>query len=328
MFELTAGNAAEYLAARGHSGTWTAHALGGGVSNTVLLLEDGARRWVLKQSLGQLRVENEWLADRKRIWRECDALRRLTAILPAGSVPGVVMEDREEFIFAMEAGPADAVDWKTQLLAGEATVETARRVGILLRQTIAATWHSAEWFDVFGDQTYFDQLRLDPYYRFTATKHPGLEEAFADRIHSCRREARALVHGDFSPKNLLVRDGHTVMLIDCEVVHFGDPGFDAGFLLNHLLLKSHHKRGWVARYRELAEAFWEEAKMGPPDDWRAWFLDTTMRHLGCLHMARADGKSPAEYLDADARNRVRGFARELILWPARSVSDAWDRLAT
>lgn len=326
MFELTLENAGEYLAAQGHAGAWRVRALGGGVSNTVLLAEDGARRWVLKQSLGQLRVKEEWLADRQRIWRECDALRRLSTMLPAGSVPGVVFEDREDFTFAMEAGPPDAVDWKTQLLAGDMSVETARRVGVLLRQMIAATWHGAEWFDVFGDQTCFDQLRLDPYYRFTATQHEDLSEAFADRIHSCRREAHSLVHGDFSPKNLLVGAGGSVMLIDCEVVHFGDPGFDAGFMLNHLLLKSHHRRGRAARYRELAETFWDEARMGVPEDWREWFLDTTMRHLGCLHMARVDGKSPAEYLDADARNRVRGFARELVLWPARSVSDVWDRL--
>ncbi|MEP7362604.1 MAG: aminoglycoside phosphotransferase family protein [Acidobacteriota bacterium] len=326
MLELTEQNAAEYLLARGHGGAWQARSLGGGVSNSVLLLEDGARRWVLKQSLGQLRVEEEWLADRRRIWRECDALRRLSAVLPAGTVPSVVFEDREEFVFAMEAGPADAVDWKTQLLAGEVSVETARQVGALLRQMIAATWHGPEWFNAFGDQTCFDQLRLDPYYRFTATRHGDLAEAFADRIHSCRREAHALVHGDFSPKNLLVDTGGRVMLIDCEVIHFGDPGFDAGFLLNHLLLKSHHKPGSAAELREAAEAFWGEASKGPPDDERGWFLDTTMRHLACLHLARVDGKSPAEYLDAGARVRVREFARELVLSPAKSMGEVWDRL--
>jgi thiamine kinase-like enzyme len=109
------------------------------------------------------------------------------------------------------------------LLAGEIDVETARRTGALLRQMIASTWHGAEWFDAFGDQTCFDQLRLDPYYRFTASRHEDLGEQFADRIHSCRREARALVHGDFSPKNLLVNSVGGIMLIDCEVVHFDPP---------------------------------------------------------------------------------------------------------
>ena len=326
MFALSAENASQYLAARGLAGDWRARALGGGVSNTVILVEDGARRWVLKQSLGQLRVEEEWLADRERIWRECDSLRRLSEALPPGSVPAVVFEDREEFLFAMESGVPDAVDWKTQLLSGEIEVETARAVGELLRRMIAATWHGADWFDAFGNQTCFDQLRLDPYYRFTASRHSDLAEAFAAAIHSCRREARSLVHGDFSPKNLLVAPGRPVLLIDCEVVHFGDPGFDSGFLLNHLLLKSHHKRGWAPLYRECAEAFWSEARLGVPEDWREWFLATTLHHLGCLHMARVDGKSPAEYLDADARNRVRGFARELILWPARSIGDVWDRV--
>lgn len=325
MFELTEDNAGQYLAGRGMTGAWRSRSLGGGVSNTVVLAVSGERRWVLKQALGRLRVEEEWLADRARIWRECESLRRLARVLPAGAVPAVVFEDRDEYIFAMEAGPEASMDWKTRLLAGEMDPAVAERAGILLRRMIEATWHAPDWFDAFGDQTCFDQLRLDPYYRFTASRQGDLTEAFAGRIHSCRREAHSLVHGDFSPKNLLV-DGSGVMLIDCEVVHFGDPGFDAGFLLNHLLLKSHHRRGWVAGYRECAEAFWNQARQGAPEDWRAWFLDTSMRHLGCLHLARVEGKSPAEYLDADARNRVRGFARELILWPARSVGDVWDRL--
>ncbi|MCC7234497.1 MAG: phosphotransferase [Bryobacterales bacterium] len=297
------------------------------MSNTVVLAEDGARRWVLKQALGQLRVEEEWLADRGRIWRECEALRRLSPAMPAGAVPAVVFEDRDGYIFAMEAGPEAAVDWKTRLLSGRMDPAVAERVGLLLRRMIETTWHAPDWFNAFGDQTCFDQLRLDPYYRFTAARHPDLAEAFAGRIHSCRREARSLVHGDFSPKNLLVH-GPEVMLIDCEVIHFGDPGFDAGFLLNHLLLKSHHERGWAAGYRECAEAFWSQARQGVPEEFRDWFLDTTMRHLGCLHLARVDGKSPAEYLEAGARDRVRDLARELILWPARSVGDVWDRLGT
>jgi aminoglycoside phosphotransferase (APT) family kinase protein len=45
------------------------------------------------------------------------------------------------------------------------------------------------------------------------------------------------VHGDFSPKNLLVWEGR-VMLIDCEVGHYGDPAFDLGFFVTHLVLKA------------------------------------------------------------------------------------------
>jgi len=302
--------------------------LGGGVSNTVLLAESDTRRWVIKQSLGQLRVAEEWLADRTRIYRECEAIRRLFAILPAGSVPAVEWEDRENFTFAMEAAPVDATDWKALLLGGEIVQAQAEMGGRLVATQFASTWRSKEnlaWSEAFGDQRCFDELRLDPYYRFTAAQHSDLAPAFEACIEACARDTYALVHGDLSPKNCLIsREG--MMLIDFEVIHYGDPGFDTGFLLNHLLLKSHHRPGWASRYRALAEAFWKEARLGAPESWRDWFEESTIRHLGCLHLARVDGKSPAEYLTPEARERVRGFARELILWPPRRVGEIWDRL--
>jgi 5-methylthioribose kinase len=46
------------------------------------------------------------------------------------------------------------------------------------------------------------------------------------------------VHGDFSPKNLLIY-GNSLMLIDFEVGHYGDPAFDLGFFLSHLTLKAY-----------------------------------------------------------------------------------------
>ena len=58
--------------------------------------------------------------------------------------------------------------------------------------------------------------------------------AEAERLVTCRS---VLVHGDFSPKNLLV-SGDRLVIIDCEVAWYGDPAFDLAFLLNHLCLKA------------------------------------------------------------------------------------------
>ena len=43
-------------------------------------------------------------------------------------------------------------------------------------------------------------------------------------------------------------------------------------------------------------------------------------------LARVDGKSPAEYLTPELRLRVRAFARDLILRPAASIEEVFDRL--
>ena len=79
--------------------------LGGGVSNIVLRIESGDRRWVLKQSLAKLRVKDDWQSDRARIFREAEAIEALRPVLGSTNLPHVVHVDREDFLFIMTAAP-------------------------------------------------------------------------------------------------------------------------------------------------------------------------------------------------------------------------------
>ena len=324
-FELSAASAAAYLSGRGLAMAGAQiRELGGGVSNTVLLVEAGAERFILKQALGKLRVEQEWLSDRERVFRESAVLRKLRPLLPPGALPEVLFEDRERFLFAMSAAPAGAACWKDLLLSGEIDPDTAEQVGRLLAAMAAGTWRRPEWDAEFGDQTIFDQLRIDPYYRAAARRHPDLAPLAQTLIADSAARRVSLTHGDWSPKNFLVA-GAQVMAIDFEVIHFGDPAFDAAFLLNHLLLKSFHRPAWAARYRQAAERFWRAFLAGVPLE--DWIEPATLRHLGWLMLARVDGKSPAEYMrDPALIERVRRFARRLILSPPGSVPEVFDKL--
>lgn len=319
LLELTPIAAVDYLRARGLCPRSVIE-LGGGVSNAVLLVEHEAGRLVLKQSLAKLRVAEEWLSDRDRVFRESRALRELASFLPPGSLPGVLWEDRDNFLFAMEAAPPGAQPWKTALLAGDARPETGAAAGRMLRAMIQAGLNRPEWAASFGGEAVFDQLRLDPYYRFTASRHPELAPQLLALIEAAKGRRVTLVHGDWSPKNLLVH-GARVMAIDFEVFHFGDPGFDAAFLLNHLLLKSIHLPVHAVRYLEAAQAFWEAAA-GAPE----WLPRSTLDHLGALLLARVDGKSPAEYLRAeDEKSRARAFAGELLRETPVDLGELWER---
>ena len=278
----------------------------------------------MKQALGKLRVEQEWLADQSRIFREAAALRELAFHLPEGSLPAVLFEDCENFIFAMTAAPAASVCWKDLLLNGEIRVETAQRVGELLALMARVSWRAPAWESEFGDQTVFDQLRIDPYYRATARKHPDLAPAAARLIAESAARRVCLVHGDWSPKNFLV-DGINVMAIDFEVIHFGDPSFDTAFLLNHLALKSFYRPQWADLYAQAAAGFWASYLAGVPSE--AWIEPATLQHLGWLMLARVDGKSPAEYLREPAiQDRVRRFARDLIISPPDSVGEVFGKI--
>jgi 5-methylthioribose kinase len=325
LFDLQADNAAEYLRSRGIPGEpRTITEMGGGVSNTVLMVELGDRRFVLKQSLGKLRVQDDWFSDRARIFRESSAMRWLAPRLTPGGVPEIFFEDRENCLFAMSAAPCEAQTWKSLLMRGEADAAVAEAIGRMLATIVSASWRDAESERVFGDQTVFDQLRLDPYYRTTASRHPDLRPHFDRLMNQSSLRRMSLVHGDWSPKNFLVSAG-AVMAIDFEVTHFGDPSFDSAFLLNHLLLKSFHRPEWSGEFARSAQRFWDVYRAGLPPDCD-WIEEATLGHLGCLLLARIDGKSPAEYItDPARRERVRDFARNLILAPPARVADAFEQ---
>ena len=81
-------------------------------------------------------------------------------------------------------------------------------------------------------------------------------------ISDTRRRRLTLVHGDYSPKNILVRDGRLVLL-DHEVIHFGEPAFDLGFAMAHLLSKAHHLPRFRDEFAEATEIFWSSYLLTP-----------------------------------------------------------------
>ena len=139
-------------------------------------------------------------------------MRWLRPHLPAGSVPEILFEDRENCLFAMSAGPPEAETWKALLMRGQADAGVAGTIGGMLGKMVSSSWRDPEAERVFGDQTVFDQLRLDPYYRTTAARHPDLKQQFDRLMRESSSRRVSLVHGDWSPKNFLVLAG-TVMAI-------------------------------------------------------------------------------------------------------------------
>jgi 5-methylthioribose kinase len=323
LIQLTPAGAADYLAQRGFEPDGlTVRELAGGVSNTVLLVEHPSGSFVLKQALPQLRVQQEWFCDIRRIFVEADALRAVAPMLPEGTVPRVLFEDRENFLFAMTAAEPGSATWKSHLLASECDASVAEAVGRTLGTIIRRSWHSEQMSAQFADIGYFHDLRLDPYYGRLAAIYPDLHPWMERLIESCQTRRVSLVHGDWSPKNILVKD-RRAMAIDFEVMHFGDPSFDAAFLLNHLLLKTFHG---IECAPSLAGVFWRTlvAEMPPAP----WFEEAVIAQLGGLLLARIDGKSPAEYIqDPQLKDRIRAFARALIVTPPRTVGEVWERHA-
>ena len=291
------------------------------MSNVVIAAETAHGRVVMKQALERLRVEAEWLSRPDRALREALSLQEVAKILAPGSVPEVLLVDPENCIYVMRAAPIGACDWKTLLLRGEIDPKFAARAGEILGQIVHATWLQPDWQSRFGDQTVFDELRLDPYFRYTASRFPEFAPHLEKLIADCRDRAVALVHGDWSPKNLLIHDGH-VTAIDFEVVHFGNPAFDTGFLFNHLLLKSIHRPEMASSYEACAVEFWRAYNAR-----ESWLWQATMAQLGGLLLARVAGKSPAEYLTGPQKAVAWRAAAAIIKTPPGSIREVWKCLS-
>ncbi len=320
MRTIDAESAAAYLRETGRVPEGRAvrvRELGGGVSNVVLRVEiEGQPPFVLKQSREQLRTRMEWFSRLDRIWTERDALQWLGTILPTGTVPTLRFDDPENYLFAMTCAPEGAEVWKTQLLAGQTDPAVARRAGTALGTIHGATVGHPSLAGRFADTTLFDQLRIDPYYRTIARVHPDLRPGVEDLITARDVGVPCLVLGDFSPKNILVHDTG-LTLVDFETAHAGDPAFDLGFFLSHLLLKAFRAGPSHAAYLDLARTFLEAyTNASPPRNTTPDRLDDlsrrASRHTAACMLARIDGKSPVDYLDALNPDDVRHFAATIL----------------
>jgi aminoglycoside phosphotransferase (APT) family kinase protein len=291
----------------------------GGVSNrTVLVERAGGPEWVLKQALAKLRVATDWFSSPERIHQEALGLRWLHELAPPGSIPRFLFEDHEHHILAMTAVPRPHENWKTMLLRGEIVPDHVRQFGRLLADIHhGAMSRRAELEPIFRDTSFFESLRMEPYYAFSGRQTPAAAEFLEALIAETRATRRSLVHGDFSPKNVLVREERLVLL-DHEVIHWGDPAFDLGFSLAHFLSKAHHFPAWRAEFARAAHLYWQSY-----DDRSS--EQRAVRHvLGCL-LARVDGRSPLEYLGSAERGRQRAAVLRLMAKPPAGIGPLIDQ---
>lgn len=284
--------------------------LSGGVSNLAFWVETPDGPVVVKQARPRLAVEMEWRADVGRVIREAEAMAWLHERLGPPRIPRLIWLHRDAKVLVMEAVTPPAENYKARLLRGEVDPALGEAFGGLLADMHNATRDAATQ-ERFGDTGYFDELRLSPYYDTVAEKHPPVAAHIGALRRECLQSGWCLVHGDYSPKNVLVRPAG-LLLLDYEVAHWGNPCFDIGFALTHLLCKALHLPARREALLESARRFWSRytGAVLLPEASRA----QAGYHLAAIMLARMDGKSPLEYFTDEAkRETVRRIAIDALL---------------
>jgi 5-methylthioribose kinase len=276
----------QLVLADGQLGAWLAHRglVPEGAEVSVEPAGDGNINWVrrartadgrslvVKQARPALERFPEYSAPTERIVVE-HAFFELASKLPEGEIcPRIVDFDECERVLVMEdltgAERLDAALARAGADAAEVR-DAAARLGRFLGAVHGATagdpslaerfrndamrdLHGAHIFELPLRENDFplpdplraeaDRLRADA----------GLV-AIADRLHARYREPRgALLHGDVQAGNVLLADAGP-KLLDAEIAHVGDPAFDLGMLIAHLLLPA-AAAGGPARAREAIAA--------------------------------------------------------------------------
>jgi aminoglycoside phosphotransferase (APT) family kinase protein len=302
--------------------------LSGGVSSDIWRVDLEGRSLCVKRALPKLRVKDDWQAPPDRNlyeWRWFQTVRRW---IPEAA-PEPLAFDPERRLLAMAfLPPEDHPLWKAEMLAGRVDVGFAAEVGERLGRIHAASAAEPGLASQFASDEGFFALRIDAYLLATARRRP---EVAAEIGALARRTAElklGLVHGDATPKNILMGPRGPVFL-DAETAWWGDPAFDAASVLNHLLLKRLVVRGRARALNEsftaMAEAYLARIDFEP----RAAMERRAAALLPALLLARVDGKSPVEYITTDAeRDLVRAAAIPLLKHPPETleaVRAAWDR---
>jgi 5-methylthioribose kinase len=322
MLELNADNVVNYLRrvrVLTSREIASAHALAWGVSNVVLRVDTPDRSLVVKQSRARLRTREEWFSNLDRVFREAEVMRALLHLLPDGTVPAVIFEDRENFAFGMSAVPSDHRVWKQSLLEGDVDLRIGRQAGEILGMIHSATLGRTDLAQALDDREVFVQLRIEPFYWRLRPRHEELAESIDAIVDGMLRTRLCVTHADFSPKNLLVHS-EGITLVDYETGHWGDPAFDLGFFLSHLILKAIRSDSNRSRFFDLTRSFWDcyRDQLRPILRSTSSFrLDELTRraigHLALCALARIDGTSPVDYLtDEPKRDAVRRLSRRLL----------------
>ncbi len=293
--------------------------LEGGVSNrTILIAPSSGNNMVAKQALPKLRVKSDWFSSPHRIHIEALGLRWLKRIIPE-NVPDFLHESQEHHILIMAAVRMPHTNWKANLMRGKLVPAHAIEFGRLLAKIHNASNFYPEIKGEFRDSSFFESLRLEPYYRFVLNKIPESKKLLEPLIHATLKRKQALVHGDYSPKNVLIAD-QQLFLIDHEVMHYGDPAFDVGFALTHFISKAHHFQELSENFLELAILFWQHYQGHLHQHNLTQDLEeySVLHTLGCL-LARVAGRSPLEYLTKPQQENQSRMVLELMEQPAKDV---------
>lgn len=301
-------------------------ALTGGVASDIAHVKRGDHDYCVKFALPKLRVKADWYAPVERNlaeyrWLETYAqIDRDGAIALYGHSPS-----HNGFVMEYLSGPNTYLI-KTALFEGKGTRQDAEMVGRNLGRVHQISTNHDFDRQPFHNRDDFYALRIEPYLIHTAKAHDRVADQMNAMAEHLYHAEQVLVHGDVSPKNILIHEQRPYLL-DAECATMGDASFDVSFCLNHFILKALHLPSHRSDYLRLCEAFWQAYRAEIQFEDHNQLEKRISQLLPMLLLARVDGKSPVEYLTEASAGEVRALALSLIDKQPATIAELLSHLS-
>ena len=289
----------------------TATALTGGVASDIAHVQAADRDFCVKFALPKLRVQADWYAPVERNLAEYRWLETYASIDPEGAIPLFGHSPSlNGFVMGYLSGPNTYL-LKSALFEGKCTRQDAHNIGRILGRIHQISTESQFDTTPFDNRDNFYDLRIEPYLIHTAKSHEAVADKLTEMADLLYQSKQVLVHGDVSPKNILIHDGRPYLL-DAECATMGDASFDVSFCLNHFILKALHVQSHREDYFGLCDGFWQAYKAEIDFEDITSLERRISQLIPMLLLARVDGKSPVEYLTQKTSAEIRRIALSAI----------------
>lgn len=252
QLRLDEGNLAEYLRKKGwipEGGAPSVEPVGDGNINWVRRVRGAGGSVVVKQARPALERFPQYEVSTERIVFEARFYEEVAGFDLDRVCPRVLGFDAEQRVLMLEdLGDAERLD--AALARGATVTEAVRSLAGFIGRVHAGTCGAALAERFANDEMrrlHGDHIFLLPYRENDFPLSPAValraREIRADRdlvalidaAYERYLEPGPLVHGDVQAANVLL-SARGPVLLDAEISHLGDPAFDLGQLLAHLLL--------------------------------------------------------------------------------------------
>ncbi|MDG2032820.1 MAG: aminoglycoside phosphotransferase family protein [Rhodospirillales bacterium] len=302
--------------------------LGGGISSEIYRVDTSSKSICVKRALPTLKSDRHWHVPVERSEAEWNWLNVANDIIPDIAPKPLGYDDQSNLVVMAYLDPKTFRNWKDLLRTGKIDPVIAGDVARNLVTIHNSTTNKPDFARQFANDEVFYKIRLEAYFLAAGRSVPEVNNHMVQLVADTAAQKYALVHGDVSPKNILVGPEGPVF-IDSECAWYGEPAFDAAFCLTHFLLKCAWQPQWKSQYLACHKAFrqtyldhvkWQEHE---EMDRRI-----TRLHLGML-LARVAGRSKVEYItELPEIEMIRKFAVRLLrheIATTAEVAELWEK---